>query len=126
MDAVLREQMRKSEQEAREYYRRRQSPGERPPAAYTEPEPVVRREEYADVAREAAGAAGPKTAYGGPDFAQEMRSYPPVMRTARQPSLLRGMGIDTETALIAALIYILMKQGADNELLLALGYILVG
>ena len=35
------------------------------------------------------------------------------------------LGIDEEKALIALLIYILYKQGADIKLLLALGYLLL-
>ncbi len=36
-----------------------------------------------------------------------------------------GMAIDEEKAMIAMLIYILYKQGADIKLLLALGYLLM-
>lgn len=36
-----------------------------------------------------------------------------------------SLGIDEEKALIALLIYILYKQGADVKLLLALGYLLL-
>ncbi len=35
------------------------------------------------------------------------------------------LGIDEEKALVALLIYILYKQGADIKLLLALGYLLL-
>ncbi len=38
---------------------------------------------------------------------------------------LSSFGIDEEKALIALLIYILYKQGADVKLLLALGYLLL-
>lgn len=38
---------------------------------------------------------------------------------------IAGIAIDEEKALIAMLIYILYKQGADVKLLLALGYLLL-
>lgn len=38
---------------------------------------------------------------------------------------LAGIAIDEEKAMIAMLIYILYKQGADIKLLLALGYLLI-
>lgn len=38
---------------------------------------------------------------------------------------LSGLGVDSEKAMIALLIYILYKQGADVKLLLALGYLLL-
>ena len=40
-------------------------------------------------------------------------------------SILGGLKIDEEKALIALLIYILYKQGADIKLLLGLGYLLL-
>lgn len=42
-----------------------------------------------------------------------------------RPSLIAGLKIDEEKAMIALLIYILYKQGADVKLLLALGYLLI-
>lgn len=38
---------------------------------------------------------------------------------------IAGIAVDEEKALIAMLIYILYKQGADVKLLLALGYLLL-
>ena len=41
------------------------------------------------------------------------------------PINIGGIAIDEEKAMIAMLIYILYKQGADIKLLLALGYLLM-
>lgn len=60
---------------------------------------------------------------------------PPPEKPPASPSLISsllgggklpgGLAIDEEKAMIAMLIYILYKQGADIKLLLALGYLLM-
>lgn len=49
-------------------------------------------------------------------------------RTGNQSGLLNGIlpkGIDRDTLLIAALLFLLIKDGGDLRLILALGYILL-
>ena len=55
------------------------------------------------------------------------QAAPPPGEPGRKGGLfnLAGIAIDEEKAMIAMLIYILYKQGADIKLLLALGYLLL-
>lgn len=59
----------------------------------------------------------------------EEKSSPPKKEERSVPaakgSVLSNLKIDEEKALIAMLIYILYKQGADIKLLLGLGYLLI-
>lgn len=50
---------------------------------------------------------------------------PPSKQADKLSDLLRGINIDEEKVLIALLIYILYKQGADIKLLIGLAYLLV-
>ena len=50
---------------------------------------------------------------------------PPAERRGGGGLNIAGIAVDEEKAMIAMLIYILYKQGADVKLLLALGYLLL-
>ena len=56
---------------------------------------------------------------GGASKPSEERKASPLT------DLLSGFDIDTEKAMIALLIYILWKNGADKKLLIGLGYLIL-
>ena len=64
-----------------------------------------------------------------PPAIEQRADKPPDGRgAARRPDLLGGIlpnGIDSDTLLIAALLFLLLKEGGDIKLVIALGYILL-
>lgn len=68
---------------------------------------------------DAGGASGANASSGGPSPLQA----PPS--AGKLTDLLSGLDIDEEKALIALLIYILWKNGADKKLLFGLGYLIL-
>lgn len=60
----------------------------------------------------------------GPEPAPQNVTQGPAAARSLE-SVIGGLGIDREKAMIGLLIYILYKQGADVKLLLALGYLLL-
>ena len=68
---------------------------------------------------DAGGASGANASSGG---SSPLRSPPSA---GKLTDLLSGLDIDEEKALIALLIYILWKNGADKKLLFGLGYLIL-
>ena len=63
-----------------------------------------------------------------PEMKPEEPKNKPSQRRKNAPSLLSGLlpdGIDRDTLLIAAILLLLLKEGGDIRLVLALGYILL-
>lgn len=79
-------------------------------------EDAIRRvQEMQRRSREAVGAQSP----------QEVTESAPTAPTASLGGILKNLAIDEEKALIAMLIYILYKQGADIKLLVGLAYLIL-
>lgn len=68
---------------------------------------------------DAGGASGANASSGGSSPLQAPLS------AGKLTDLLSGLDIDEEKALIALLIYILWKNGADKKLLFGLGYLIL-
>ena len=68
---------------------------------------------------DAGGASGANASSGG---SSPLRSPPSA---GKLTDLVSGLDIDEEKALIALLIYILWKNGADKKLLFGLGYLIL-
>ena len=72
---------------------------------------------------DAGGASGANASSGG---SSPLRSPLQASPSAgKLTDLLSGLDIDEEKALIALLIYILWKNGADKKLLFGLGYLIL-
>lgn len=78
--------------------------------------------------REAADVPAPVPDLPEPESSGSARSVSAPKPSRRSAGILGGLfpdGIDTDTLLIAALLLLLLKEGGDIKLILALGYILL-
>lgn len=78
--------------------------------------------------REAADVPAPVPSLPEPEPSEPARRVSAPEAAKRPTGILGGLfpdGIDTDTLLIAALLLLLLKEGGDIKLILALGYILL-
>lgn len=78
--------------------------------------------------REAADVPTPVPTLPETEISEPARSVSAPKPSKRPAGILGGIfpdGIDTDTLLIAALLLLLLKEGGDIKLILALGYILL-